>query len=340
VDQLFGENDSMHSENLGTLPRVTPGLALEEEQRKPLEWSFGPIHSTVMSIIKALPLGRKFAWRAYNYFLWRMPGTFRGRTSFGAEINCAIHDQIQRMIFYFGVWEPEVTNIIRQRLRAGGTFLDIGSNIGYDTLLAASCVGPSGRVIAIEASHLIFEKLNANIRRNAFRNISLHNVAISDFEGKLSIFAGPDTNIGMTTTRADRGLEYVGEVDTLPIEKLLDAKTLKSIQLIKMDVEGAEAAILSHLVATLDLYSNTMELIVELAPPSSDEERRALNGLFETFRSNGFRAYAIENNYNVDFYLAWKQPSGLTEIKSYPEEQTDVLFTRSFVQRGGHDALN
>ena len=319
----------MHSDNLGSFSRMTPGLEFEEEPRKSLEWSFRPIHSTVMSIIKALPLGRKFAWRAYNYFLWRMPGTFRGRTSFGAEINCAIHDQIQRMIFYFGVWEPEVTNIIRHRLRAGGTFLDIGSNIGYDTLLAASCVGPSGRVIAVEASHLIFEKLKANIRRNAYRNISVHNVAISDFEGKLSVFAGPDTNIGMTTTCPDRGLQYVGEVDTVPIETLLDAKTLKSIQLIKMDVEGAEAAILSHLLATLDLYSNTMEVIVELAPARSDEERDALNRLFEAFLSNGFRAYAIENNYNVDFYLAWKRPSGLVEMKSYPQEQTDVLFTRS-----------
>jgi FkbM family methyltransferase len=328
----------MQPETVGRLSRMTAGLELEDKPlttRNKVEttspWSFRRIHSSVMAVIMALPLGRKFAWRAYNYVLWRMPGTFNGRTFFGAEMDCDIHDQIQRMIFYFGVWEPDVTNIIRQRLRAGGTFLDIGSNIGYDTLLAASCVGSHGRVIAVEASHPIFEKLNANVRRNSFRNIALHNVAISDSEGKLSIFAGPETNIGMTTTRADRGFDCIGEVDAFPVEKLLDSATLKSIQLIKIDVEGAEAAILAHLLATLHLYSRNLELIVELSPPGSDAERQALDKLFDAFRDQGFRSYAIENKYDLDWYLAWKEPSKLNEITSYPQEQTDVIFTRSLM---------
>jgi hypothetical protein len=159
---------------------MTAGSALEDEPRRPVEWSFHPVHRGIMAIIKNMPLGQTFAWRAYNYVLWRMPGTFRGRAFFGAELNCDIHDLIQRMIFYFGIWEPEVTSLICRRLRKGGTFLDIGANIGYDTLLAASCVGPGGRVIAVEASAPIFEKLKANVQRNAFRNVAIHNVAVSD----------------------------------------------------------------------------------------------------------------------------------------------------------------
>jgi FkbM family methyltransferase len=235
------------------------------------------------------------------------------------------------MIFYFGIWEPEVTNLIRHRLRQGGTFVDIGANIGYDALLAASCVGSVGRVIAIEASLQICSKLKANVERNPFRTIEIHNVAISDFEKTLTLFAGPAINIGMTTTQAERGFERVGEVNALPLEKLLDADTLKSIQLIKIDVEGGESAILSHFIATLERYADNVELIVELSPARSDAEQRTLDRLFEDFYANSFRTYAIENRYDVDWYLAWAGPSKLKEISSYPREQTDVFFTRSMI---------
>jgi hypothetical protein len=135
----------------------------------------------------------------------------------------------------------------------------------------------------------------------------------------------------MTTTQAERGFERIGEVDALPIEKLLDAETLRSIQLIKIDVEGGEAAILSHFIATLDRYSDTVELIVELSPARSGAEQQTLDRLFEAFQANGFRSYAIENRYDLDWYMAWKGPSKPTEIKSYPQEQTDILFTRSVI---------
>ena len=49
-----------------------------------------------------------------------------------------------------GSYEPEVSSTLRQVLRPGGTFVDIGANIGWFSLLAASLVGPTGRVIAIE----------------------------------------------------------------------------------------------------------------------------------------------------------------------------------------------
>src|ERR1700726_3197509 len=71
-------------------------------------------------------------------------------TYFGARIACDEVDFIQCMISRFGVWEPDVSHVIERNLGRGEVFIDIGANIGYDSLLAASLVGDAGAVVAVE----------------------------------------------------------------------------------------------------------------------------------------------------------------------------------------------
>jgi len=304
-----------------------PGNRLSEAiPARPLQ----RLHRLIMAIISRMPLARQFSWRAYNYVLMRTGvKRYLACTYFGAMIDCDLNDLIQRMIFYFGVWEPEITCLIQQRLRSGGTFLDIGANIGYDTLLAASCVGPGGHVIAIEASPPIFALLKTNLQRNRCRNVTALNAAVNDTEGKIALYEGPSRNIGMTTTMAERGFSHLTDVDGAPLEKLLDPQLLKRVTLIKIDVEGVETRILSHLLNTLNRYADDVEIIVELAQANSEKDWQQLDKLLAGFRAAGFYAYSVTNNYDVDWYLAWRAPSRPIEIASYPHTQSDVLLTRS-----------
>jgi FkbM family methyltransferase len=65
-----------------------------------------------------------------------------------------------------GCWEPEEVDFLRTALRPGHTFLDVGANVGYMTVLGARMVGPGGRVIAVEPDGSNRQLLLANLWRN------------------------------------------------------------------------------------------------------------------------------------------------------------------------------
>src|SRR5678815_1717828 len=100
-------------------------------------------HAAIVGLIRRVPLPLGLLmFRAYNKVLQTLSPSYRARTYFGARMACDPHDLIQGMILYFGVWEPDVSRVIERTLSPGDVFVDVGANIGYDTLLASSRVGP------------------------------------------------------------------------------------------------------------------------------------------------------------------------------------------------------
>jgi FkbM family methyltransferase len=285
-------------------------------------------HETIIRTIANLPFGKEVSWRGYNYFLkrvWR--GSFAGRTFFGAVIECDLKDVIQRTIFSFGIYEPRVTGIISQRLKEGSVFIDIGANVGYHTLLASCLVGRSGSVFSIEASPVNFATLQRNLFRNRSTNVVAINKAVSREPGRVVLYAGgPHT--GLATTDASRGFPAVAEVEALPLERALDLQTLRKTRLIKMDVEGGEIPILEHILETRDLYSDDIEIIVELSVASDAVEWSKRNSILCRFFELGFKCYAVDDDYNLHAYFHPKafEPK---EITLYPKRQMEVFLTRS-----------
>ena len=100
------------------------------------------LHRTIVGTIRRLPLRAAcFVFRGYNKVLRLLGPEYVATTFFGAKLRCSTDDLIQRMILHFGVWEPDVSRVIEQNLKSGDVFVDIGANIGYDTLLASARVG-------------------------------------------------------------------------------------------------------------------------------------------------------------------------------------------------------
>src|ERR1700730_16140389 len=83
---------------------------------------------------------------------------------FGYKIKLDLADYIQRSI-YLRTFEPRESALIRHYLKPGMTFVDVGANVGYYTLLAASLVGRRGRVLAFEPSPYVFERLVETMER-------------------------------------------------------------------------------------------------------------------------------------------------------------------------------
>ena len=88
-------------------------------------------------------------------------------------------EMINRTLFLYGTFEISETRLIQALLRPGMTFLDVGANIGYYTLIGARLVGPSGNVHAFEPHSRIRERLRENVARNDYQNVVIHGDAIA-----------------------------------------------------------------------------------------------------------------------------------------------------------------
>ncbi|MEO0586585.1 MAG: FkbM family methyltransferase [Planctomycetota bacterium] len=143
----------------------------------------------------------------------------------------------------FGLYELATERLIRRVLRPGDRFVDGGANVGYFTLLAAKCVGPSGRVDAFEPQPSNRARLEAHLADNGVagrvtvhaaalvdepRDVAIHFAVDSGNHGSSTIFAGNDS--------ADGG----GDGVSVPGVRMDEAVEAGAIRLVKLDVEGAE----------------------------------------------------------------------------------------------------
>jgi FkbM family methyltransferase len=289
------------------------------------------------SYIRFLPFsfGKRFLFESVidPYFSWR---TFShiSTTIFGIKISTRLPDQIQSRIYFFGAWEPQITAFVRDRLKSGDIFIDVGANIGYYTLLAASLVGATGKVFAIEASPTIFNYLKNNILLNDFRNIQTFQEAASDHEGVLDVFLAPDSNIGATTTLPDeantKGCIHEASVPTRTLDAIIGKEELLAARLLKIDVEGAEKSVIDGIAHLLPYFSNNTEWVFEITPKALKSSNDGVVGLFNLFRDAGYTIYQIPNSYTDFAYIPVRMQFELVALEEVPTEQIDVVATKLF----------
>lgn len=139
-------------------------------------------------------------------------------------------------------WEPHIEALMRSALRLGMSVVDIGSNLGVHTLLAASLVGSEGRVHAFEPNSENNRLLLLSCERNGFANVTLHPTALSDREGYALFATNMGSNGGFTPQLTQQLLS--AQCIVAPVATL-DASVCERVDFIKIDVEGAEALALA-----------------------------------------------------------------------------------------------
>jgi FkbM family methyltransferase len=176
-----------------------------------------------------------------------------------------------------GVYEPGMAQVLRRFLAPGATFVDVGANEGYFSVLAGRLVGPPGRVIAVEPQRRLRPVLEENVRLNALANVRLFMLAVSDTEGSARLHLSPDVNTGTTgLARATRYPVATDEVRTTTLARLLQDAAVATVDLMKIDIEGFEH---EAILGSLDLFRRgaVRALVLELHPPALT--RRGLDAL-------------------------------------------------------------
>lgn len=169
-------------------------------------------------------------------------------------------NEVFRALYVRGIYDPNVSVVIDELLPKNGVFIDAGAGMGYCSLLASRKVGSEGHVMAVEPSSRDFIRLVDNVNINKLHEvISCYKVAFSDQNGKADIMVANDERSGLNTLGTDfstKGVEKVGmeNVEKITIDDFLEREHIKSIDVLKLDIEGSEFAALSGAKNTIQKH--------------------------------------------------------------------------------------
>ncbi|MEO7431096.1 MAG: FkbM family methyltransferase [Dokdonella sp.] len=158
------------------------------------------------------------------------------------------------------VHESHVATVLRERVRKDDVVLDIGGNIGILALLAASLVGPQGRVVVVEPIPHNRSLLERSARASGFDHLRVLAGAAGDRAGVLELRTHPSTSNSATPAASgDRLRAPEGVTVRVPLLVLDDALPhLERLDLVKIDIEGMEPLAMRGLERTLARFRPTI----------------------------------------------------------------------------------
>lgn len=281
-------------------------------------------------------IGKRLLWDyvVTRHLLWRKIKT-KARTRFGSLMDVDIQDSIQRFIFFFGVFEPAITEYVAKTLQPGDIFIDIGANVGYYSLLASKLVGPRGSVFAFEASPSIFEMLQNNLRANRATNVKSFNVAITATSCDVNVYRHDSSNLGGTTISRAIALRRAtfreASVKGLPLRSIIAPEIIQRARLIKIDVEGSEWGVLAGFREFLPILSeNNAEILLEVDRDALADQGVSVRELFDMFEVAGFQWSLVRNEYNESFYFSTRDlvPVSAVDDAAFPPLSDWIFYHR------------
>lgn len=201
-----------------------------------------------------------------------------------------LYDGVGRALFWSRDYDAETFDVLAQLLRempAGPTVVDIGANTGVYTL-AALAVAPAAQVHAFEPVAHIARALSFNVRANDLSSqVHINECAVSETSGYTALHV-PDESWGNATLSADgfRGLDgHLEQVRTVSLDDYVAERGIVRVDLLKIDVEGHEDAVLSG--ARSVMLGHRPAVLCECLP---ELDIAAFNDLVRAYR---YEAYHI-----------------------------------------------
>lgn len=156
--------------------------------------------------------------------------------------------------------EQAIVAYIKTHLGVGDVFIDAGANIGIYTVMASKIVGSTGRVLAVEMMPDTADRLARHVEINGLENVLVIRKALGDEPNRTVVATVEKGKFGQASTleKPDAGAVSTVHVDTATLDDI--SRSLASVRLLKMDLEGAEV---SALQGGMELLSRLDFLVYE-----------------------------------------------------------------------------
>jgi FkbM family methyltransferase len=208
---------------------------------------------------------------------------------------------LNSILRYRGVWEPALSEFILRHVRDGDVCVDAGANCGYFSLLLAQQVGPSGKVIAIEAAPDNVGRLRANLELNgAPGSVEVVMAACARQKGEITLHLHPRNDAWTRLSPPAKGQvdrRHMGKTwvpVTVPADTLgsIVGSEVERVSFIKLHIEGAEAAVAPEIP---DTFSHPRLVVALLA------KEPHIEATLKPFKERGFYVYDRHNDYRWFF---------------------------------------
>lgn len=256
----------------------------------------------------------------------------------GSKMYVNVNDEDYRMRKTFEAYasslvhEKATTELFKKIVKEGDVVVDLGANIGYFTLLAAKLVGQKGKVYAFEPEPKNYYYLQKNIKLNNYDYVSAFQRAVSDRNGKTKLYIC-DYDTGHHTINKYNGIKKYSkgritkeksiEIETITLDDFLKGK-VNQIDVIKMDVEGAEALALTGMDDILKknkeikMFVEFFPLLIENMGNSPTEFIRKL------LQDYNFSIHVVPDDYDALKGEIMKKKN-IDEIMTFRKNKTDHI---------------
>ncbi|MCS3532307.1 FkbM family methyltransferase [Chryseobacterium sp. JUb7] len=242
----------------------------------------------------------KYIFRPYHLFK-NVSKNVIYRNSIRLDLN--LSDWIQQQIYFLGDYEKNEIDYLYSTLKEGDTFIDIGGNIGLFSLNAAQIVKNTGCVYSFEAFTPNYNQFKKHIEINAFQNVILEHLAISDEKGFIEILYNEDyDNVGMASSFL-KDFTSKEKVESISLDQYVKQQQLSRLDLVKIDIEGGEYTALLGMKETLIHFKP--KIIIEINNIALRSSGRSEEELIRLLEENGYKKAKVlsqnESSYNAVF---------------------------------------
>lgn len=192
-----------------------------------------------------------------------------------------------------GTYEAGLRRVFEQFIKSGMTVVDVGANIGIYTLLAARKTGSKGRVYAFEPEHANFELLEKNVELNEYSHVTTIPMALSDKHGQAQIYLSASGNGSHSMYRNDAVTDNTENIQCVSFDEFWEAEGRPTIHFIKMDIEGAEAAVLRGMDRFLHA-TDALTMVLEFYPGGLRAAGSPPDEFLANVSARGFRLQVID----------------------------------------------
>ena len=208
-------------------------------------------------------------------------------------------NEVFRSLFVRGIYDPNLVVVLNALLPRDGVLIDVGSNMGYCSLLASTVVGEDGKVFAIEPSERDFVRLLDNVNINGLKNVSTYRLIISDKEGEETISIASEERSALNTTGVEfsyKGIEKLRAetVRATTIDRFIESENVGKIDVLKLDIEGSESRALKGARNAIEKFRPA--IILGLNETSLQANNSSIDEVNKLLKELRYKAYDISSD--------------------------------------------
>lgn len=228
-------------------------------------------------------------------YLYKKP-SIRKYNRNGIKMDLDISNLVDHFI-YFSFPDIAIKNFIT-RLKSSDHIIDVGTNIGYTTLLFSKACN-TGKVLSVEPSPSLFKTLTHHIDINSAKNVTALNVGLAERERTATLYQVNENNSGMNRILEEsEGSSTSESIILKTLDQLANELNFNTVNAIKIDVEGYELNVLKGAHQTLQ--NKKPILLIEVDDFNLKQQNASIKEMFEFLTSLNYELFNAKTMKSID----------------------------------------